>query len=299
MPHPFESVKPQAENLINELGLPAPFLDVVEKIYLPLSDILVTSEKKASRPLLVSINGAQGTGKSTLTIFLKLILETMHGISTAAFSLDDFYFSLDERIKLASDVHPLLITRGVPGTHDLDLLERVLEQLLVYQPSVIPRFDKARDDRLEKALWMGQPASRIILFEGWCNHSPVQSSKDLEQPINELEAKEDADGIWRKYANDNLADYHERIFSKADIVIMLESPDFDCIFEWRQLQELKLRQSIGPDKRKVMDDRQLKRFIQHYERITRHTLKHLPHTADIVLPVNKKHGIEEIKVRDE
>ncbi len=283
-------------SMIEQMHLPASFKKIVQNIYLPLAQIII--DKKQQSPLLVSINGAQGTGKSTLTRFLKKIIESEIGGKVAELSLDDFYYTRRERQQLSMQVHPLFITRGVPGTHDTALLEYVLDALMTRQPCSVPRFDKAVDERCEKSAWTdyNTPVD-VILFEGWCNNSPVQSLQQLASPINELEANEDADGIWRHYANEQLNDYHHRVFKYADMNIMLNAQDFERIYDWRKLQEQKLKASAAAQKH-VMSDAQLKRFIQHYERISRHTLIHLPTTADVVLPIAADHSITGIIQND-
>lgn len=276
---------------LKKLRLPKEFMQVVEQIYIPLSNLLVN--KLTDQTIMISINGAQGTGKSTLTNFLKIILEEKLKQPVAAFSIDDFYKTYGERQKLSKMVHPLLCTRGVPGTHDIQLMEQSISDLLEHRATLVPQFNKATDDRAARQHWLkiDKPV-KVILFEGWCNHSPTQTEEELKEPINELEAEEDKDGTWRHYANSQLEEYHRRIFSLADSCIMLKSPDFKKVYEWRSLQEDKLRESISPElAHRVMDEKTLKRFIQHYERITRHTLRILPEKADIVLPVNDDHGI--------
>ena len=282
-------------SLIEKLSLPHDFETVVRDIYLPLAKIII--DKKQDQPLLVSINGAQGTGKSTLTRFLKHIIESQLSCHVAELSLDDFYSSRSRRQQLGREVHPLFVTRGVPGTHDAALIENILDALMNRQPCTAPRFDKASDERCAKSEWVvyREPVD-VILFEGWCNHSPVQSLDELVNPVNELEACEDAEGIWRHYANEQLNNYHERFFRHADISIMLNAVEFERIYAWRSLQEKKLRQAVSAStsatqQQHIMDDKQLKRFIQHYERISRHTLAHLPHSADMVLPIAADHSI--------
>ena len=283
--------------LIDRLRLPNDFETIVRDIYLPLAKIII--DKKQDQPLLVNINGAQGTGKSTLTTFLKHIIESQLSCQVAELSLDDFYSSRSRRQQLGREVHPLFVTRGVPGTHDSELIESVLDALMNRQSCTAPRFDKASDERCAESEWVtySEPVD-VILFEGWCNHSPAQNLDELVNPVNELEACEDAEGIWRHYANEQLIDYHERFFRYADISIMLNAVEFERIYAWRSLQEQKLRQaasvSISATQQYVMDDNQLKRFIQHYERISRHTLTHLPHNADVVLPIAADHSIIDI-----
>ena len=42
-------------------------------------------------------------------------------------SIDDFYFGKKDRNKLSKTASPLLVTRGVPGTHNLQHLKKVLK----------------------------------------------------------------------------------------------------------------------------------------------------------------------------
>jgi len=286
--------------MIEQMSLPESFISIVEQTYQPLSQIIIdkASSGSSAAPLFVNINGAQGTGKSTLTAFLKNIIESETGSRVAELSIDDFYLTRSERQQLSDDVHPLLVTRGVPGTHDIGLIESVMQALSHRQSCNIPRFDKAADDRHHETRWsVCDEAVDFILFEGWCNSSPVQSDDELVEPVNELEADEDVEGIWRRYANQQLKEYHDRVFDHADLSIMLNAGEFERIYEWRSLQEEKLRQSSG-DTQHVMDEGQLKRFIQHYERISRHTLSHLPKNADVVLPIAEDHSITGIIQKD-
>ena len=288
----------RCSELIEQLQLPDSFQEIVTDIYLPLSQIIV--QQKKDQPLLISINGAQGTGKSTMTRFIKHIIESEMDCHVADLSLDDFYSVREKRMSLAKDVHPLFATRGVPGTHDVDLIEQVFDSLLNRRACRIPRFNKAIDDRDAESAWTdcNEPVE-VILFEGWCNNSPAQSAQELERPVNELEEKEDPHGIWRQYVNEQLIDYRQRLFDHADMNIMLKAPDFERIYEWRSLQEQKLAASSAHlEQNQVMNESELMRFIQHYERISRHPLEHLPAMADVVLPVAADHSITGIVQKD-
>jgi len=293
------SKKTQAisQTLIKEMQLPSDFIRIIESIYLPLTAHIL--DKKTEQPLFISINGAQGTGKSTLTHFLKCLIEAETGYSVANISLDDFYSTRMERVKLANSHHPLLLTRGVPGTHDIQLMENTISKLLHGSKCLIPRFNKAMDDRYSEDQWTScNKNTDILLFEGWCNHSPVQTDKDLITPINQLEDIEDSEGIWRHFANEQLKIYHKKIYNHADMSIILKAPDFEKIYEWRSLQEDKLRRNSTPSEQThIMSRNKLNRFIQHYERITRHTLQNLPSTADVVIPIEADHSIKKIVKR--
>ena len=288
----------QTGQLIKQLQLPPDFIRIVDEIYIPLARAVIN--KKSVEPLFVSINGAQGTGKSTLTRFLKLIIESEFACHVAEFSLDDFYLTRKQRVQVADKIHPLFGTRGVPGTHDINLIESTLSNLCDRKVTEIPRFNKATDDRCAQSEWtrLITPVD-VILFEGWCNHSTIQQTDELLEPINELERTEDPDAIWRNHSNEMLKEYHQRIFNFADLCIMLQAPDFESVYGWRKLQEAKLRESTRPtEQARIMNDKELARFIQHYERITRHTLDHLPKLANLILPITSGHKMTRIQYNE-
>ncbi|MBW8880776.1 MAG: hypothetical protein JF615_04925 [Asticcacaulis sp.] len=80
--------------------------------------------------LTVGLCGAQGSGKSTLVEQLKSRLEA-DGVTVAMLSLDDLYLSRLTRADLAERIHPLFQTRGVPGTHDVEIGKLILNDLAV------------------------------------------------------------------------------------------------------------------------------------------------------------------------
>ena len=280
--------------------LPEDFMSTVKHWYFPVAEKIYVEAKKSQSTFLVSFNGAQGSGKSTITAFLRIILTSYFELNTVEVSIDDFYLTRPDRIQLANDVHALLETRGVPGTHDVKLaIDTIncLRQCSDKLPCAVPQFDKASDDRKSQSEWpvIDKPVD-IILFEGWCNHAPIETDELLQHAINDLELTEDSEAIWRSYVNQQLAEYHRTMFDQAGLLIYLKVPSFEKVFEWRGLQEQKLARQDGSDKCAVMDESQLKRFIQHYERITRSCLIKLPAQADIVLYLNDQHAIESILI---
>jgi D-glycerate 3-kinase len=275
---------------MREQGLPERYLDSLRRCYLPLAEVIAQKKKGLGRLLEVSINGPQGSGKSTLTRFLGLLLEAEHGLRVVALSLDDFYRTRAGRRQLARDIHPLFATRGVPGTHDANLAIETFEALRAadFRPVRLPRFDKATDDRLPPAQWgRVEEAPDVLLFEGWCNHCPPQRPEELAEPVNPLEREEDPAGIWRRAVNDFLVDYHRGLFRPVDLLVYLRIPGFEQVLEWRGLQERKLRQRQGADA--GMSAAQLERFIQHYERLTRQGMATLPDLADAVIDLDAAH----------
>jgi D-glycerate 3-kinase len=270
--------------MIAEEGLPADYAEFLQEQIVPLADWLLQQEAAASAPLLVGINGAQGTGKTTLCKFLAAILSSQLGV--AVLSLDDFYLTRAQRRQLAAEVHPLLATRGVPGTHDMGLLKSTLDQLLAGESACVPRFDKGSDDRVAEAAWrISVAAPSIVLLEGWCIGAPPQLDAELEVPLNRLEQEQDADGSWRRYVNGQLQGEYADLFARLSALVMLQAPSMDFVFEWRQLQEQKLRHQGG---KQVMDVKQVNHFVQHYERLTRHCLAQLPASADYLMCLSQE-----------
>jgi D-glycerate 3-kinase len=235
------------------------------------------------RPLIVGICGSQGSGKSTVCKQVAARFGDA-GLNVATLSLDDLYLPLAARLKLGELVHPLLRTRGVPGTHDTKLGIHTLHDLAQGKNVQLPRFDKARDDRHPQAAWdtITGPVD-LVLFEGWCVGAKPQGLEALTQPINALEANEDVDGRWRRYVNDALGGEYQRLFAKIDLLVLLAAPSFDVVLKWRTQQEHELRAQAQGDRSGVMTDAQIARFIQHYERLTKHVLIEMPPRADLVI----------------
>ena len=235
------------------------------------------------RPFVLGLCGAQGSGKSTLARAIEHAAQG-RGLTAASLSLDDLYQTRAERERLAREVHPLLRTRGVPGTHDLALGLEVFAALDRGEPAALPRFDKARDDRFPGDLWDHAPAGcDVLVFEGWCVGAAPQAEEALVEPINELESRDDPAGIWRRSANAALAGAYQDLFARIDALVLLAAPGFEVVADWRFQQEAELRQRSGPDAPGLMDRAGVERFIQHYERLTRHILAEMPARADLVV----------------
>lgn len=258
------------------------------------------ASKQKEDTLIVGINGSQGAGKSTLTKILTHILKRGFNKTVTSFSIDDLYKRPEQRKLLAKQVHPLLSTRGVPGTHNVDLGISIFKQLLDKKPTQckIPAFDKSIDDCLPESQWQKiNTGCDIVLFEGWCVGSVAQSEEQLKSPINELESSQDHDARWRNFVNKQLERSYAELFSFIDILIMLEIPDFSKVYQWRRLQEKKLRNSVNTTvNTEIMTDSELKQFIMHFERITRHTLDEMPDRCDILLQLDNDHGVKKVVI---
>lgn len=264
-------------------GLPAGYADIVAAIHRPIAEHIAAAAAVKGKELVVGLCGAQGSGKSTMAAALKLLLEA-RGLSVALLSIDDLYLTREERARLAAEVHPLLATRGVPGTHDVALGLTLIDRLAQPGAVALPRFDKARDTRAPEAAWpcVEGPVD-VLLFEGWCVGARPQPAAMLEAPINDLERLQDPDGRWRRFVNEALAGPYQALFGRIDLLVMLAAPSFDVVLGWRLEQEHKLRARVGGG----MDDAAVAAFIRHYERLTRHILAEMPGRADMLVRLDE------------
>lgn len=237
-------------------------------------------------PLIVGICGAQGCGKSTVARHLAQHLQDT-GRRACVLSIDDLYLPREVRGRLADDVHPMFQTRGAPGTHDVVFGEQVLDDLKAGRSVRLPRFDKATDQPLPESDWpVVEGPVDVVLFEGWCVGAVAQAEGDLIEPVNALEQARDQYGIWRRAVNDALKHAYARLFTRLDKLILLAAPDFSIVRDWRTQQEHGLRHRLRREGRagvRVMSDAEVARFIQFYERLTRHILKEMPGRADLTL----------------
>jgi D-glycerate 3-kinase len=254
--------------------------------------------------MVLGINGSQGSGKSTLTKGLTLLMPKAFNLKVAGFSLDDVYHTRQTRSELAQQVHPLLATRGVPGTHEVSLGVSLIKQLLAAKEgdtTAIPFFNKAADDRVPESEWPKHHGpTDIVIFEGWCVAAPPQQGSELSTPINQLEQLEDSSGAWRYFVNKHLEGDYADWYALIDRLIFLQIPSFEQVLIWRGKQEDKLRTKLekqlkpGETPPGLMTPEQLVRFISHYERLTRHTLQSLPHIADLIIKLSPDHRYETI-----
>lgn len=264
--------------------LPEAFKETVEQFYKPLADRVFELSSEQSTPYFIGINGCQGSGKSTLTDYLFTYLTTQYQLNVVVMSLDDFYYPSEKRKQLAVDIHPLLTTRGVPGTHDITKLQETIS-LLKQQKSgfSIPKFNKATDNPFAEKYWMDidEPVD-IVVIEGWCWGVTPETEKELIEPINELESTQDPKGIWRNYVNQQLADKYQPLYQEMDFWLALQTPSFDCVYNWRLEQEQKLAaKNKDLSNSKVMTPKEIFNFIQYFQRLTEQASTTISHSADV------------------
>ena len=238
----------------------------------------------------IGIAGSQGSGKSTLARCLMDLLAQVSELRAEVLSLDDFYQTLAAREEMAKQQHPLFSVRGVPGTHDVIWMRQVIGRLLQGKAADAPVFDKGRDDRVGlRTLPAGVDA---VILEGWCFGARPEPDERLDLPINRLEAEQDVSGAWRRAVNLNLANQAYQALFDVDFLVFLRAPDFESIHRWRVEQERRFNQ--GPQ---AMNPDQIGEFMQHYQRITQWMIEDLPRAANLVVALNRDHGIDEAKLR--
>ena len=272
----------------------------LRRIYIPMSFWIDNNYKKKGKTLFLGLSGGQGSGKTTVTGILKIILKKYFKRKTHVSSIDDFYKTLEERNKISSTIHPLFKTRGVPGTHDTNLIKKFFDFIKKkkFRKFEAPRFDKSIDDRLKKKYWFNiKEKPEVVILEGWCVGAKPQTNLLLKKPINNLEKYEDKDLIWRRYVNQKLKTEYKKIFAMIDYFIFMKIPNFNKVFKWRLIQERKLRKRSHKAK-KIMLYNEIKRFIMFYERITLQMLKVMPKIASIVLSLNNEHQINKIRFKN-
>ena len=271
----------------------------LKKIYIPISFWINNKCKKKGRTLFLGLSGSQGSGKTMVTSILQIILKKFFKKNIYIISIDDFYKTLRDRNRMSQQKHSLFKTRGVPGTHDINLIKNffISAKRKKFKKIKLPKFNKSIDDRSKKNYWHNiNKRPEIIILEGWCVGAKPQIISSLRKPINILERHEDKDLIWRKYANEKLKKEYKEIFAMIDYFIFMKVPNFKIVFKWRLLQENKLRKKLHY-KKKIMTYSAIKRFIMFYQRITLQMMKDLSKSASIVLLLKKNHEIKRVLFR--
>ena len=241
---------------------------------------------------VLGLSGAQGIGKTTS-------LERIRNgtdMNVAVLSLDDFYLPKAERTKLADTVHPLCETRGVPGTHDLDLLKQAIARLKRGDANAEvkwPSFNKVTDDRSGASQWnsfAGRPDA--ILVEGWLVGALGSPEMTTDRPINDLEAEYDSKGLWRAWQFDELRLRYEPFWAEFEAFLHLKAPNFEVVHRWRCEQE---EASLGFEKGTLSEERRqwVRSFIQYYERLTKSMLSG-QHTGGMVFELDEHRSVRRL-----
>jgi len=256
----------------------------------------INSKTNKKKPYFVGLAGGQGTGKTTISSLIRIILIKYFNLRVFKISIDDFYKTRRERIGLSKKVHPMLLTRGVPGTHDIDMMLNFFRKVKSkkFKRLKLPTFNKAMDDRFNKKNWHDlKDKPDVIIFEGWCVGAKSEKNNTLKQTINSMEKAKDQKQIWRKYVNQQLKLKYKNLYSQLNCLIYLKAKNFGLLQEWRLKQERKLRlNSRRKLNLKIMNKNDVINFMQTYQRITQNMFKNMPKYASIILNLNTNHQIK-------
>jgi len=307
MPEPLSHrLRFEVEQTLSCLYADASLVDQMDSLYLPFSTWLSQKVDAGKGPLIVGVGGAQGCGKTTFCSVISRILNKGFDLNCIVLSLDDLYSTRHDRLKFAKQTTPMFSVRGVPGTHDVDFALTLFERLKDLKEGEVmkfPCFDKSIDDRKAVHLWQEvQGPVDVVLFEGWCVGAPPINGA-LYRPINKLEEKMDADGLWRSTVNQLLKNEYQKLFAKIDLMAWMQAPNYDVVYHWRNKQERVLENHLhdihgvllDTIDLKVMSSDALKGFMQYYERLTRHMLAVMPERADILFKLNNKQEVVEMR----
>ena len=253
------------------------------------------------KPLIIGLAGGQGSGKTTVSSILALILKKYFKLNVFKVSIDDFYKTRKDRKSLSKNKHSLLMTRGVPGTHDIDLMLNFFKQIKNknFKSLQIPTFNKAIDDRCQKSLWYKiKTKPDVVIFEGWCVGARPQLNSQLKKPINSLEKVHDHGAKWRTYVNNQLKTKYNALFKQLDGLLYLKAKNFSLLREWRLKQERKLWvQTKNKKNLKIMSSGDVINFMQTYQRITQQMFKDAIKSSSVIMNLNSNHQIEKIKFK--
>ena len=259
----------------------------------------ISKKAKKKSPLIIGLAGGQGSGKTTISSILSLILKKYFKLKVFKISIDDFYKTKKQREILSKDKHSLLLTRGVPGTHDIKIMLDFFRKIKTknFKSLKLPKFNKANDDRYKKKHWYKlKSRPDVVIFEGWCVGAKPQSLRLLKKPINALEKAYDKSLKWRQFVNLQLKTNYKKLYSQLDSLLYLKVKNFNLLKKWRIKQEEKLWLKAKSRKNlKIMNKKEIINFMQTYQRITEQMFKDAPKYSSIIMNLNKNHQIHKIK----
>ena len=270
---------------------------MIKSFLIPIS-FWIAKKVEKKKPFILGLSGGQGSGKTTISSIISIILSKYFKLNVFKISIDDFYKTRKKRLELSKKVHPLLMVRGVPGTHDinimLDFFKRIKEKK--FKSIKLPRFNKSTDDRYNKKLWYSvKRRPDVIIFEGWCVGAKAEQNYSLKTPINSLEKLKDQKQIWRRFVNKQLKSKYKKLYDQLNCLLFIKAKNFSLLRQWRIKQEKKLSlKSKRSNKLKIMSDKEIINFMQTYQRITQNMFKSVPKYASIILNLNSNQQIKSV-----
>ena len=266
---------------------------MIKSFLIPLC-FWISKKAEKKRPYFVGLAGGQGTGKTTISSLIRIILIKYFRLNVFRISIDDFYKTRKERINLSKRVHPMLLTRGVPGTHDINMMLNFFRnsKSKKFKRLKLPTFNKAIDDRFNKKKWYDlKKRPDVIIFEGWCVGAKSEKNLTLKKTINSMEKIKDQKQVWRNYVNHQLKSKYKNLYSQLNCLIFLKAKNFSLLQKWRLKQERKLGVK-SKVKSKIMSKADVLNFMQTYQRITQNMFRNMPKYASVIFNLNSNHQIK-------
>ena len=268
------------------------------KFFLIPVSFWIASKVKNKKPFIVGLGGGQGAGKTTITSIISIVLKKYFKLNVFKISIDDFYKTRKERFLLSKKLHPLLMTRGVPGTHDINFILDFFKKAKgnKFKSLKLPKFNKAIDDRCKKKLWYSiKKRPDVIILEGWCVGARAEKNKTLKKAINSLERVDDLKLVWRKFVNQQLKLKYKKLYNQLNCLLYLKVNNFGLLQRWRLKQERKLwLKNRKLSNNKVMSKKEVIKFMGTYQRVTQNMLKGVPKYASIIFNLNSNQQIKSV-----
>lgn len=211
----------------------------------PLFSLLEQAAVSGSRPL-IGLSALPGCGKTTLGAWITAAAAVL-ALPIAVVSLDDFYWpsaAMEARMR----GNPWQAPRALPGSHDLELLQRCLNQWQQGGRLRLPQFDKALRGGLgDRAGWR-QLQAEVLLLEGWFigvdpwtpeqaqDVSAIRAVSSLEPTAAEL--------AYRPTIQAALAHYRP-LWERMACIWQLQAPGTGATVPWKQQQEGQLQRGRG------------------------------------------------------
>lgn|GEM_PF-1629138 len=231
--------------------------DSLWRVYLPLAQWTL-SEKRTRRPdelFVVGIGGAIGSGKTTLSRVIALLLNEMMDQNegqAVARSLDDYYLPKETREKLREKGYApgMRVNRALPGTQDVDWMLRDIQAMEESGPETVldlPSFSKLKDQHVEPYEITGKVG--VFVFEGWLNGAPTDADPALaDEGLKRVVAEE-----IRKYAP---------VFDRFDALLAFPRPSVERMILGRIQQDDHQAKTSG---RREFTDAQIESLIRYWE----------------------------------
>ena len=244
---------------------------MIKSFLIPIS-FWIASKAKNKKPFIVGLGGGQGIGKTTITSIISIVLKKYFKLKVFKISTHDVssMFSFFKRAKSKN-----------------------------FRALKLPKFNKAIDDRYNKKLWHSiKKKPDIIIFEGWCVGARAEKNNSLKKAINSLERNSDKKLIWRKFVNQQLKLKYKKLYTELDCMLFLKANNFRLLQQWRLKQEKKLwLKNKRSRNNKIMNKKDVIKFMQTYQRITQNMLKHAPKYSSMILNLNRNHQIKSVKYK--